>query len=196
MSHRFFFLAALAVALPAAVAAPLTVAVTDMAGKPVEGAVVAVSVAGAPTSSHGATAQVAQEGRQFVPQVTVVQTGTAITFPNRDVVRHHVYSFSAAKAFELKLYAGNPSTPVVFDKAGTAVLGCNIHDKMAAWVVVVDTPYFGKTDAAGQVKIDIPEGEHRMRVWHARQAEAPVVVEQKVRAGTPAVVRIAALPDA
>ena len=196
MSHRFFFFLALALALPGAAAAPLTVTVTDLAGKPVEGAVVAISVAGAATTSHGATAQVVQDGRQFVPQVTVVQTGTAITFPNRDVVRHHVYSFSATKAFELKLYAGNPSTPVLFDKAGTAVLGCNIHDRMAAWIVVVDTPYFGKTDAAGQAKVDIPEGEHRMRVWHARQAEAPVAVEQKVRAGTPAAVRIAALLDA
>lgn len=196
MSHRFLLLVALAAALPCAAAAPLVVTVTDPAGKLVEGAVVAVSVAGAATTSRGATAQVAQEGRQFVPQITVVQTGTAITFPNQDVVRHHVYSFSATKTFELKLYAGNPSTPVVFDKAGTAVLGCNIHDRMAAWIVVVDTPYFGKTDAAGQVRIDIPEGEHRMRVWHARQAEAPVAVEQKVRAGTPAAVRIAALPDA
>ncbi len=196
MSLRFLLFLALAASLPGAVAAPLVVTVTDTAGKPVEGAVVAISVAGAPTVGLGVTAKVAQEGRQFVPQITVVQTGTAVTFPNRDVVRHHVYSFSAIKAFELKLYAGNPSTPVVFDKAGTAVLGCNIHDKMTAWVVVVDTPYFGKTDAAGQARIDIPEGEHRMRVWHARQADAPAAVEQKVRAGTPAAVRLAALPDA
>lgn len=196
MKTRHLIAASLVALLQGALAAPLAVTVTDTAGKPVEGAVVTVTVAGAPTATRGASAQIAQEGRQFVPQVTVVQSGTAITFPNRDTVRHHVYSFSSVKPFELKLYAGTPSVPIVFDKAGTAVLGCNIHDKMSAWIVVVDTPYFGKTDAAGQARLDIPEGEHRMRVWQARQAEAPVPVEQKVRAGTPAIVRIAQLPDA
>ena len=196
MKTRHLIAASLAALLQGAIAAPLAVTVTDTAGKPVEGAVVTVTVAGAPAATRAASAQIAQEGRQFVPQVTVAQTGTAITFPNKDTVRHHVYSFSNIKPFELKLYAGNPSTPIVFDKAGTAVLGCNIHDKMSAWVVIVDTPYFAKTDAAGQALLDIPEGEHRMRVWHARQAEAPVAVEQKVRAGTPAAVRIAPLPDA
>lgn len=92
-----------------------------------------MTVAGASRMAPaGAAAQVAQQGRQFVPQVSIVQAGTAVSFPNLDTVRHHVYSFSPVKTFELKLYAGTPSTPVVFERAGTAVLGCNIHDRMSA----------------------------------------------------------------
>jgi hypothetical protein len=64
-------------------------------------------------------------------------------------VRHHIYSFSPAHKFDQKLYSGVAAAPQVFDKAGTVVLGCNIHDKMLAYVKVVDTPYFAKTDGAG-----------------------------------------------
>ena len=178
-----------------ALGAPLAVTVTDAAGKPVEGAVVTVSVGGAAkVAAPGTTAQMAQQNRQFVPQILVVQAGTSVSFPNRDTVRHHVYSFSPIKRFELKLYAGTPSEPVVFDKVGIAVLGCNIHDQMSAWVVVVDTPYFGKTDAAGQVQIDVPEGEHRLHAWHPVRAELATPVERAVRAGTPVTVRLGAAP--
>ena len=174
-------------------AAPVTVSVSGADGKPLEGAIVTVEVAGAArTAPAGASAQVAQQGRQFVPQVTVVQVGTPVTFPNNDTVRHHVYSFSPIKMFELKLYAGTPSTPIVFDKPGTAVLGCNIHDKMAAWVVVVETPFFAKTDAAGQASIEVPAGEHRLRVWHPRQAEPVTPVDKMVKPGTAVKIQITA----
>jgi hypothetical protein len=136
----------------------------------------------------------AQRGRQFVPQVLVVQVGTSVSFPNQDTVRHHVYSFSPVKPFELKLYAGTPSEPIVFDKVGTAVLGCNIHDQMSGWVVVVDTPYFGKTDTAGQVQLDVPEGEHLLRAWHPMRSELAASVERGARAGTAVTVRLTAAP--
>jgi hypothetical protein len=103
--------------------------------------------------------EIAQADKQFTPAVTVVTVGSAVSFPNRDTVRHHVYSFSPAKTFELKLYIGTPANPVVFDKPGIAVLGCNIHDTMAAWVVVVDTPHHGLTAASGRVRLaDVPPG--------------------------------------
>ena len=168
---------------------------TDAAGKPLEGAVVTVNVAGAPrVAAAGTTAQVAQQGRQFVPQITVVQAGTSVTFPNLDTVRHHVYSFSPVKPFELKLYAGTPSAPILFDKVGMSVLGCNIHDKMAGWVVVVDTPYFARSDAAGVARLDVPEGEHRLRAWHPQQTDVAEPLERKVRAGAPLAVRLSYAP--
>ena len=86
-------------------------------------------------------------------------------FPNFDTVRHHIYSFAPIKRFEIKLYAGTPSAPVVFDKPGVAALGCNIHDRMAAWVVVMDTPLLARSDAAGLVSFDLPPGEHRLLAW-------------------------------
>jgi plastocyanin len=112
-----------------------------------------------------------QSQRKFARRVTVVTVGTEMRFPNRDTVRHHVYSFSPAKTFELKLYTGTPATPVVFDKPGIAVLGCNIHDQMLAWVVIVDTPHYAMTDAQGQLRLDnVPPGQYRLRSWHPGMA--------------------------
>ncbi len=152
----------------AAVAATVQVQVTDGAGKPLADAVVFLESREARQAVRPATGtEMAQANKQFDPRVLVVPVGSSVSFPNRDTVRHHVYSFSPAKTFELKLYTGTAASPVVFDKAGIAVLGCNIHDNMAAWVVVVDTPYFGRSAAGGAVVMaQVPAGSYRMRVWH------------------------------
>ena len=143
--------------------------VRDVAGKPLNDAVVFLESSAAKAAVKPATGvEVAQASKQFVPTVTVVSSGSSLLFPNRDTVRHHVYSFSPAKTFELKLYTGTPSNPVLFDKPGVVVLGCNIHDNMAAWVLVVDTPYYGKTGGDGLLKLgNIPAGSYRLRAWHA-----------------------------
>ena len=137
-----------------------------------------------------------QQNRQFAPRALVVQAGTSVHFPNLDTVRHHVYSFSPAKPFELKLYAGTPSAPVVFDKAGVVVLGCNIHDRMSGWIVVVDTPYFARSDASGQARIDVPDGSTAARLAPARRPDGAAPFERRARAGAPLVVRLAFKPDA
>ncbi len=175
--------AAAALAGPAH-AVPFTVNVTDEQGKPVEHAVVSVLVKGAPEkAAAGTAAELAQRNRAFVPYVLVVQTGTAVSLPNFDTVRHHVYSFSPVKTFEIKLYVGTPVAPVVFDKPGTAVLGCNIHDQMAAYVHVVDTPYFARSDGSGRAQLDVPAGEHRVRVWHPGMRATGTPVEAVVKIG-------------
>ena len=149
-------------------AAAVTVTVTDATGQPLSRAVVSLEPLGdklpfKPTPS----AEVAQSKRQFSPQVTVVTVGTPVVFPNFDTVRHHVYSFSPIKTFELKLYAGVPNVPVLFDKPGIAVIGCNIHDQMAAWIAVVDTPFYAVTGADGNAKISVTTaGSYRVKVWH------------------------------
>ncbi|HNN88868.1 MAG TPA: methylamine utilization protein [Giesbergeria sp.] len=151
-------------------AGSLRVQVLDSAGKPLEGAVVSlVSDAARRAVRPLPEQEIAQENKQFVPAVRVVTVGTLVRFPNRDSVRHHVYSFSPAKKFEIKLYAGTPAAPVRFDQPGVAVLGCNIHDQMVGWVVVLDTPYFAQTDAQGQALLEgMPAGAHQLRAWHAR----------------------------
>ncbi len=177
--------------------AVLSVSVVDTSGKPLEGAVVTVSVAGAPkVAPAGVSAEMTQLNRQFAPRSLVVQAGTSVHFPNLDSVRHHVYSFSPTKTFELKLYAGTPSAPVLFDKVGVVVIGCNIHDRMSGWIVVVDTPYFAKTDAAGQARIDVPDGEHLVRVSHPQQPDGSVPFEKRARAGAAIAVRLPFTPDA
>jgi plastocyanin len=119
----------------------------------------------APPVDHGAVV-IDQLNKRFVPRVSVVRTGTAITFPNSDRIRHQVYSFSPAKTFTLKLYAGSPQTPIIFDQPGLVVLGCNIHDNMLAFVGVVDSPYFAKTTDSGTASLNVPAGRYRMRAWH------------------------------
>ena len=149
--------------------APVQVLVQDSAGRPLADAVVFLESAEARAAVRPAReAVIAQVDKRFSPAVSVVPVGTAVQFPNRDTVRHHVYSFSAVKPFELKLYTGTPATPVVFDRAGIAVLGCNIHDNMTAWVVVVETPYFARTAEGGRAALDaVPPGAYRLRAWHA-----------------------------
>lgn len=111
--------------------------------------------------------QIAQQDKHFVPTVSVVRVGASVSFPNRDTVRHHVYSFSPAKTFDIRLYSGTPASPVVFDKPGLVVLGCNIHDWMLAYVKVVDSPWFGKTDSAGELVLaGVPSGEYVLRAWY------------------------------
>jgi plastocyanin len=108
-----------------------------------------------------------QIDKEFVPLVSVVRTGTAIQFPNSDNIRHHVYSFSPAKTFELPLYIGTPAKPVIFDKAGVVTLGCNIHDWMIAYVYVVDSPYTAITDKDGNANItNMPAGDYEIAIMH------------------------------
>lgn len=176
-------LCALALFGAAASAAPVSIQLRNAAGQPLADAVVAVQLRGqASRAAPGSQAQMEQRNRQFKPDLLVVQTGTAVLFPNFDTVRHHVYSFSATKKFDLKLYSGTPAEPVLFDKAGVAALGCNIHDGMSAHILVVDTPIFGKTDAKGYLTLDLPAGEHLLRYWHA-SANQPLLRSQTINVG-------------
>lgn len=149
-------------------AAGLTVSVTGAGGAALTGAVVFLeSPAAAQAVRPLSEQEIGQQNKTFMPDQLVITRGTAVSFPNRDTTRHHVYSFSPTKVFEIKLYIGTPAAPVVFDKAGIGVLGCNIHDHMVAWVVIVDTPWFATADTDGRaVLASVPPGDYRLRVWH------------------------------
>ncbi|MEC5160735.1 plastocyanin [Janthinobacterium sp. CG_23.3] len=158
--------ALLAAASASASAAGIAVQVRDGAGLPLADVVVYAEADGA-AARPPRPASIEQKGLKFAPLVSVVQTGSSVSFPNNDKVRHHIYSFSPAKKFDQKLYSGVAASPQVFDKAGTVVLGCNIHDKMLAYIKVVDTPYFAKTDAAGAAVIELPAaGKYVLKAWH------------------------------
>ena len=154
-----------------ACAATVDFAVKDAAGAPVEDAVLWAMPKPGPAPARKRDGTVGQKDRTFVPMVTVVQTGTAVHFPNHDPIRHHVYSFSPAKPFEIKLYVGTPVAPIVFDKPGEVVLGCNIHDHMLAYIYVVDTPWFAKTGKDGTARIEgVPAGDYELHLWHPAEA--------------------------
>jgi len=173
MLARLASLATLSVAATIAKAANVDVLLSDAAGTPLADAVVMLEPVGARLPVKALRgAQIVQHDQQFDPPVTVVTTGTAVMFPNQDTVKHHVYSYSPAKIFQIKLYAGVPHTPIVFDKPGVAVLGCNIHDGMIAWVVVSDTPLWARSAAGGHARVaDVPPGSYQMHVWHSSLAE-------------------------
>jgi plastocyanin len=183
---------------PVGAAGMVDVRVSDGATQqPIEGAVVFLESAEARALVKPLPGvEVAQADRRFVPTVSVVTVGSAVNFPNRDTVRHHVYSFSPAKRFEIKLYVGTPAAPVVFDQPGIAVLGCNIHDTMAAWVVIVDTPFFGRTGTDGRWSAAVPPGRYRLRAWHPAMAVGATPSDEALTVdgnGARAHVRLAAL---
>lgn len=167
-----------------ACATSVSVQVNDTAGKPLVDAVVFVDPDGGDAPRLARPAEISQRGLKFLPLVSVIQTGTRVSFPNNDKVRHHIYSFSPAKKFDQKLYSGVAATPQVFDKAGTVVLGCNIHDRMVAYVKVVDSPYFAKTDAAGVARIDLPAGgKYTVSAWHYNMTGATAEQTLALKAG-------------
>ena len=184
MRALLLFLLALLAASPA-VAGDLVVQVRTANGAPVPNAVVTLYPGGRPSplGPAGGSYQIAQRNLQFSPFVLVVPVGADVSFPNFDNVRHHVYSFSPVRRFELRLYAREQARSVHFDRPGIVPLGCNIHDNMIAFIDVVDTAFAARTDASGQAHFTaIPGGPVLARVWHpylrapANQIELRVAV--------------------
>jgi len=157
-----------------ALAAPeLAVTVTDAKGEAVPEAVIALYSLDtpAPVPPPGAPVEIVQKEQEYSPYVTVVTVGTAVVFPNRDTIQHHIYSLSKAKRFEKPLYAPGAHESIVFDQPGIVTLGCNIHDWMIAYVVILPTPYFWRTDSRGSTHIAAPPGRYRVEIWHPRLAK-------------------------
>ena len=153
-------------------AANVVLSVHTLDGRPLEGAVITVQATTGP--AHPAAplhAIMDQVNRTFVPDVLVLPVGSTVEFPNSDSVSHQIYSFSAAKRFQLPLYHGKPYAPVLFDQPGLVTLGCNIHDFMLAYVLVTDAPFFGRSDSSGSWSTDLPRGTYRITVWHPRMQE-------------------------
>lgn len=160
----------------------------DAAGTPLADAVIHAMPASGPTEAKGAkAAAIEQVDREFVPYVSAIQTGTAVSFPNRDAILHHVYSFSPAKPFEIKLYQGRSPTQIVFDKPGVVTLGCNIHDWMIGHVLVVSTPHFATTGRDGIARLrELPAGSYELAAWHPQQRSAAPAQTLRLEADTAA----------
>ncbi|MDH4315017.1 MAG: methylamine utilization protein [Gammaproteobacteria bacterium] len=158
-----------------AAATSVEVAVVDRNAEPVAG----VSVFWHPpaelrrTAAVGATAVMDQVDTRFVPHVLMVQTGTSVEFPNSDTVAHHVYSFSHPNHFKLPIYKGNAHPPVTFSESGIVILGCNIHDNMLGYILVVDTNSFAETDEHGIARFTIGEPEGEIAIWSPRFRDDP-----------------------
>ncbi len=164
----------------AAFAGSLTLVDSD--GKPVMDAVLSLIPQAAQTLPAPKPGVINQLDENFVPKVSVVQTGAEILFKNDDRTRHHIYSYSPAKQFETQVLPKTADVKVTFDKPGTIALGCNIHDRMLAYLVVVDTPYFGKSNNDGVVDFQSPpDGTYKAVIWHARLKSPNSELSQEVK---------------
>lgn len=173
---------------------------TDQKDQPIADAVVSLVALDAPSASVGGApvVELEQKGQEFRPYVTAVQVGTSVKFPNRDTIEHHVYSQSPARKFELPLYKPGQAETLVFDRPGVVSIGCNIHDWMLAYVVVLPTPWFAVTPATGAARLaSVPAGRYRAEVWHPRLAK-PETRELTLGADaaeTPLAFRLTLRPD-
>lgn len=157
-------------AFACAFAGTVDIEVLGPGGKPVPEVAVYVTYENPPAASQPGSAIMDQRDTEFVPHILVVQKGTSVEFPNSDVVAHHVYSFSKPNNFVLPLYKGDPHDPVTLEHDGIVTLGCNIHDHMLAYIVVVDTSTFGVTDETGHLSVALSDnpGTATVNIWSPR----------------------------
>jgi plastocyanin len=132
-------------------------------------------------SSLPRTNEVLQLGMQFRPALLPVEVGTAVAFPNGDEFYHNVFSYSKPKRFDLGRYRKDDRPPVeVFDTPGVVKLYCEIHQHMRGVILVLDTPYFTRTDTNGVYRLpNLPIGHYLAKAWidEKHVYEKPVEVE-------------------
>ncbi|MEJ2169722.1 MAG: hypothetical protein P8X90_29815 [Desulfobacterales bacterium] len=153
-----------------------------------------------------------QRNLEFVPHVLPVPVGASVVFPNNDQVAHNVFSMSRTKTFNLGSYKPGESKTVVFDKAGIVELRCDVHAEMAAYILVMENPYFAVTDKNGNFEIPderylqqaglevpgaLPSGKYVVKTWHEKLKtqkstvvvpdKGDVTVDFKLKRGTPGV---------
>ena len=171
----------LAIAACTTFASDFSVEVIDQHGHVVHNAVI-VNPSSSISTISPVPAVMDQVDKAFLPLVLAVEEGRQVSFPNSDNIRHHVYSFSEPKRFEIKLYANKPKDPIEFDNSGVVVLGCNIHDSMIGYIFVSKWQDFRVTDSTGRVTFKqqsaLPE---RILVWHpwANELTQPQPVDIK-----------------
>jgi plastocyanin len=118
--------------------------------------------------NHPPVAQMVQKNMDFIPRLLPVRIGTRVEFPNEDKMYHSVFSFSKPKRFDLGRYRGDerPIPSVLFDQLGVVVCRCDIHEHMRAIILILDTPYFQRTDAKGDYRIGgLPSGHYNFCAW-------------------------------
>lgn len=150
-------------------AQPLSIKVSDKNGQPITSAVVTLKSNTLNTTKVNSNAEMAQRNRQFDPHILIVQQGSNVSFPNYDNMKHHIYSFSDTKRFEMEVIQGVANKPELFDKAGVVELGCNVHDWMQGYIYVSASPYFSSTNETGSAIIEVPQnGNYELTIWHPR----------------------------
>ncbi|GEB70507.1 hypothetical protein PCA01_12170 [Pseudoalteromonas carrageenovora] len=161
------------------------ITIKNSSNEPLANAVVWLTASGSTEiTAPEAPYAMSQQNREFIPRILVVPQNAKVEFPNADSIMHHVYSFSKAKTFELKLYKEQPKAPIIFDQTGVVELGCNIHDWMLGYIVVVDSTIFAITDENGHVDLNANVGEYTLSVWHSGFSDISKVESQTITVAT------------
>jgi plastocyanin len=164
---RYLCVWLLALLVPGPVTPPVDVHGTaSLRDKAIPNAVVWIDAPGGAAGAARSGAVLDQRNLNFFPRVLVVQVGTVVEFPNHDRVFHDVFSFRDGKRFELGLYPVGAVKYVPFDRPGLSRVFCNIHPGMAAYIMAVDTPYFGVSDDEGNFAVTgVPAGPATYHAW-------------------------------
>jgi plastocyanin len=112
--------------------------------------------------------QLVQINKSFRPSLLVIPVGGKVEFPNHDPFFHNVFSLFDGKRFDLGLYESGTTRYVQFDKPGISYIFCNIHAQMSAVIIALNTPYYGISNARGEVAIpNVPPGRYEVQVFHS-----------------------------
>jgi plastocyanin len=128
---------------------------------------VVVYLEGKNLPSSPATAAIEQRDRRFVPDLIVAPAGSTISFPNRDVIFHNVFSLSKTKIFDLGNYSKDQTRVVVFPSAGIVFVNCRLHSNMTATIVVTPNAYATRASEAGKFTFSgVAAGTYTVVAWH------------------------------
>ena len=115
------------------------------------------------------TATIKMQRKEFVPRILTVTQGSTVAFPNDDAILHNVFSLSGENRFDLGLYRRGESAETTLDSPGIVQIFCNVHHSMVAYVLVLDTPFYGSVEKGGTFRLDgLPDGPGEVVVWHER----------------------------
>lgn len=141
---------------------------------------VVVFLESAASASYAAPAEeivVSQRGRRFRPSVLPVLRGQSLAFPNDDRVLHNVFSLSKTRPFDLGNYNKGESRSVILDTPGLINVYCNIHPQMTLDVLVLNNPWFVRTEKEGTFSITgVPDGDYTLRVWNELSDEQSIQI--------------------
>lgn len=119
----------------------------------------------------------ALQSRQFAPHLRIVPQGSKIEFTNQDPFSHNVFSKASQGPFDTDVFGRGKKKSAVVKEAGVYPLYCNVHPRMTAFIIAVNTPYYAQSGADGRFSIgNVPSGTYVLHVWHERAAEQTATV--------------------
>jgi len=160
----------------------ITIQVVDTQAMPVDGMVVYLTPDNQKAMpTNYSTLVVTQKNKSFAPYVAVTQKDQSIAFDNQDNITHHIYSVSGGNRFDFKIKAGHSKSTQQLNHAEEIAMGCNIHDWMSGYVLVVDTPYYSQTNDKGFAIINVDlVGRYTLSVWHPQLDVKGYKIEQMI----------------